>query len=337
MVLPEGLPFWDNPHFAIDDGLIAEIGAYYLAEQGDDADELTFYGGYLPLVTADLLCAPGVDKPKMNTYLGNMYLSGYWGGVWLRDVLFSNDIEGSEEPSGGPMDRLMEQLTSLIPGMEQLMSGGGERSIFNGVVAAAGEPVKIAFNGEPVDITMANRGSMEMLLMIYGYDYGYYYYLVDNPPNGIEKPEDPLICNEFLDCRMADLDLVTLNAYKPVLDKLFDPACAEDGDRWCILNRLVNQVGRGAVAQGDSTWDGIMSSNTMLDPAYAPLMDLSARFMLVSELTLLPSMKGWAERDLEAGRCGLFQAGAMVAWLGGYVSGLSSTLEEGIFPELNGP
>ena len=75
----------------------------------------------------------------------------------------------------------------------------------------------------------------------------------------------------------------------------------------------------------------------MTDEAYGPLIDLSARFMLVSELTLLPTVKGYAEYDEESARCGLLQQAGMMAWLGSYVMGLSSTLPEGTFPELNCP
>lgn len=66
-----------------------------------------------------------------------------------------------------------------------------------------------------------------------------------------------------------------------------------------------------------------------------PLVDLSARFMLVSELTLLPTVKAYAENDETAGRCGLLQQAGMMAWLVSYAFGIGSSLPEGTFPELN--
>lgn len=68
---------------------------------------------------------------------------------------------------------------------------------------------------------------------------------------------------------------------------------------------------------------------------YNPLVDLSARFMLVSELTLLPIIKRYAGYDETAGQCGMLQQAGMMAWSGSYVIGLSLFLPEGTFPELN--
>ena len=79
----------------------------------------------------------------------------------------------------------------------------------------------------------------------------------------------------------------------------------------------------------------IMNQN-MDKETYALLLDLSARFMLVAEMSILPAMKGYAEADSDACRCGLLQQAAMIVWAGSYFMGLSSDVPAGTFPSING-
>lgn len=164
--------------------------------------------------------------------------------------------------------------------------------------------------------------------------------MIDNPPDNAIPGEDPLKCNEFMDCRMESHELATLNIYKPALEDLLHPGhlymCSTaECVKWIEMCEVKNLFGLGSVSPGNLVWYLIMSNKAMMEEAYAPLVDLSARFMLVSELTLLPTVKGYAEDDETAGRCGLLQQAGMMAWLASYALGLGSSLPDGTFPELN--
>ena len=324
IVIPENTRFKENAHIKLDKNLMAQIGAGYCMESGGDPDALDFYGGYLPMLSADQFCHSVFNKEQMQNYLGNMYISGLYGGLWLRDVLFSN-------PQDGERNKMIDMLRKMIPAAAVPAADSGfDQSIFEGFANAAGAAVDVSLTGTAKEVRVANHLFVPAGLIIYGYDYGYYYYLIDNPIEGIPPFEDPLLCNDFMDCRMAAYELETLTRYKPVLDSLFNPPSLE----WIEMNLAAIIFGKGSVALGDLAWESIMARSTMFDNAYLPLIDLSARFMLVSELTLLPTMKGYAESDEAAGRCGLLQQAGMIVWLGSYVQGLASTLPEGMFPDI---
>jgi len=80
-----------------------------------------------------------------------------------------------------------------------------------------------------------------------------------------------------------------------------------------------------------------MRTSEISSSIYNLLLDLSARFLLVSELTLLSMMKGYAECDYDAGKCGILQEAGMTIWATSYFMGLTSDLPEGTFPELECP
>lgn len=332
--IPDVTPFWDNSGIIIDTELMNTFAVMYSAEYGAAANALDFFCGYLPLKSADDFCQAGQSKELIQKYLGNMYVSGYYGGVWLRDVLFSNSSD--IQP-----DDIMGLIMSKFPDvMKNLMALGADELVFKGIGTLAGASIDTSLYGSALAVKAANRLTVDVFLMIYGYDYGYYYYLVDNPPSGVSS-DCPLACNSFMDCSMKNIELSTLTTYKPVLEDLLHPdylnIYSAKAMRWVEMNNAMNIVGKGSVSLGNLVWDGIMSSSEMMNDAYLPLMDLSARFMLVSELTLLPTMKGYADLDTTAGRCGLLQEAGMLVWLGAYVMGLGSDLPEGTFPALMCP
>lgn len=332
ITLPSDTPFWTNNYIIIDQASIVGIATTYCAEQGANANALEFFCGYLPLKTVDKFCTTSPSREQMKKYLGNMYISGFYGGVWLRDVLFSN----TSDPNATD---LMSVLMEMMPqAMKSIMALGADEPIFQGVAGLGGEAVNLAMDGSLLDIIHHNYASIDAYLTIYGYDYGYYFYLIDNPPDGI-TPESPLQCSRFMDCTMTDFTLTTLNQYKPVVDKVYknewwkvwDPTALKYADMYTHMT----VTGEGSVDTGSLVWEQIMGSSDLFDAAYEPLIDLSARFMLVSELALLPSMQGYCELNKTAGKCGLLQEAGMMIWLGSYMLGLSSDLPEGTFPVLN--
>jgi len=329
--LPQDTPFWVNDHIKIDQATLVGMAQQYQAEAGNAANPLEFFLGYLPLKTVDRFCTTNPDKEQMRKYLGNMYISGFYGGVWLRDVLFAN-------PSDPNANDLMSVLMKMMPdAMKKIMALGADELIFKGVANFGAGAVDLGLNGSLLEIIHHNYMSVDSCMMIYGYDYGYYFYLTGNPPDGV-TPANPLQCSRFMDCRMSGFELATLNQYKPVADKIFNPQCWKVWDpaamKYCDMFHKMKMAGQGSVALGNLVWEQIMGSSEMFDSAYKPLVDLSARFMLVSELALLPTMKGYAELNKAAGKCGLLQEAGLMVWVGSYFMGLASNLPEGTFPEL---
>ncbi|MBN2105908.1 MAG: hypothetical protein JW832_00670, partial [Deltaproteobacteria bacterium] len=319
--LPQDTPFWENNHITIDVALINTMAADYMAEAGSGANPLKFFLGYLPLKTVDQFCTTSPDKEQMRRHLGAMYISGFYGGLWLRDMLFSN-------PADPSANGLIAMLMKMMPqAMKDIMALGADELVFKGVANLGGGAVDLGLKGSLLDIIHHNYMSVDMFLMIYGYDYGYYYYLINNPPPGV-TPVNTLQCDRFMDCTMTGFELTTLNQYKPVGDRLLNPQCWKFWDpaavKYCDMYHKIKITGEGSVSMGNLVWQQIMGSSQLFDAAYNPLVDLSARFMLVSELALLPTMKGYAELNKTAGKCGLLQEAGLMVWVGSYFMGLSS-------------
>ena len=137
----------------------------------------------------------------MNKYLGAMYISGYFGGVWLRDMLFSNS-------GGAPADSMVEKIINAMmekmpEALRKVMDMGGEQVIFKNLTLLLGTTMYMAISGSKATVLTACWANAAPFFTVYGYDYGYYYYLIDNPPEGAAHGEDPLLCSAFMDCRMG--------------------------------------------------------------------------------------------------------------------------------------
>ncbi|MCD6569725.1 MAG: hypothetical protein J7L53_03380 [Deltaproteobacteria bacterium] len=324
------MPFWDNPTIEIDETLILQLASDYCSDAGGEASSPAFFLGYLPLWSVDELCQISPDKAQISKFLGNLYISGYFGGVWLRDALSTNNVD--------PENVSMPLKQAMPEALREKMELGNDALIFYALTCLVGGLIDVALEGYNSLIFIANRLSIEPFLMLYGYNWGYLDFMLENPPDGIVPPDDLIICNRFLDCQMPDAKLVTLTQYKPVLDKLYTPPIWRWWDssswKWLEMRTALEIWGKGSVAAGEGVWEHIMSDSELSEPAYNLLIDLSARFLLVAELSLLPTMEGYAEYDGDAGGCGLLQEAGMIMWAASYFMGLHSLQPEGTFPEL---
>jgi hypothetical protein len=322
VVIPS-YPFWNTDVIAVDMSLIRKAAAEFCAEKGAEANAPEFIMGYLPLWSADRLCGSDGGQTAVAALLGNLYISGYFGGLWLRDAL-----GGGEE---------LQDMQGTLKGILEDAAAdeadfSGSRPVFMILTSIARMKVNTAISGNDLATRIADRVSLDPFLMIYGYNWGYFMYILDNPPDGMVPPEGyDEVCPRFMDCDIPGVTLETMRTYKPVLNSLYAP----ETPRWVEVNSLMRLWGQGAVATGENVWGIIMANSTMSQPAtYELLLDLSGRFMMMAELSLLPAMKGYAEGDMAAGRCGLLQEAAMIIWAGSYFMGLGSDQPDGTFPEL---
>ena len=323
VVLPQ-FPFWDNPTIEINETFILELALDYCTNVGENASGVEFFLGYLPMWSADELSHTS-EKSQIGKLFGNLYLSGYFGGVWLRDALSPNNTNSKD---------ISEVLMKLMPnvlGVE--METKSDKFIFYVLTCFAGGLTDIALQGRNNTIFIINQFSIKTFLLFYGYNWGYLNFILENPPNGTIPPDDIIVFNRFLDCQMPGVEFESLNQYKSVLDKLYNPPTW----KWLKMRIALELWGKGSVSAGQDVWENIMDNSELSSSVYNLLIDLSARFLLVSELTLLSMMKGYAECDYDAGKCGILQEAGMTIWATSYFMGLASDLPEGTFPELECP
>jgi len=322
--IPE-IPFKQNSAVKIDREVIETFARQYVAEKAGTWTNEEFFLGYLPLKSADMLCTATEGAYETRRLLGNLYVSGYFGGVWLRDAMGGDTKEAETLLSG-----------TLSDGTGETMDSYPVSVVFDVLMKAASMKIKRAESGGLASIA-ACRLSLPSFLLIYGYNWGYFDYILNNPPNGAGGVERPCYCSRMLDCTVDGLNLVTLNEYKDERDLLETPrkAGGVSALRWYEMSLLTGIWANGAVSTGSGVWKNIMNEDMDKD-AYALLLDLSARFMLVAEMSIMPAMKGYADSDVDACRCGLLEQAAMIVWAGSYFMGLSSDAPAGTFPSING-
>lgn len=322
--IPE-FPFRQNTAIKIDRDAIEAFARQYVSDEGGAGTNEEFFLGYLPLKAADMLCSADSGAFETESLLGNLYVSGYFGGIWLRDAMSGNT-------------RQAEALLSntLSEGTGETIDSSRVSVVFDVLIAAAALKMKRAESGGLASIA-ACRLSLPSFLLIYGYNWGYLDYILNNPPDGAEGIERPCCCTRMLDCSVEGLNLEILDEYKDERELIENPREAGGISvlRWYEMRLLTGLWAEGAVSTGSGVWENIMNEDMDKD-AYALLLDLSARFMLVAEMSIMPAMKGYADSDIDACRCGLLEQAAMIVWAGSYFMGLSSEAPAGTFPSING-
>lgn len=314
-------PYWSNDTFVIDEAIIAEYADDYCARAGAAATVEDFFYGDLALRSIDALGMDPEAAEDIDALLGNLYISGYFGGIWLRDSL---------EDTGGT--RMAPGSTLALQHLNRSAQAGQVRDhlIFSTLTAVVQKQVALALEGTPGAVLLANRSTLPSFLYLYGYNLGYIDVLLQYPPPGTPSQEGKLVCGDFLDCSSPAFELEVLERFSPALSSLAAPSNA----RWHGMGRVVEQYGVSSMEDGQAVWEDILSESTVSSAAYDPLMDLSVGYLLVSEAAVLAGMTAWAEGDIDAGRSGLLLQSGLSLWSGAYFMGLASSAAVGTSPTL---
>lgn len=308
------MPFERTDFFNVDEKLIAAVAAEYNSASGTEASNLHFFLGYLPIWSVDGLCAETCEKAYVKSLLGNFTVSGFFGGVWLRDEIKLTTFKGMRT------GKLFKRIHR------------GASKVFEFAIKRL---VNAALKGSDRSVRILSRSSIEPFLILNGYNWGYFDYIMKNPPEGAEPPERYReLYERFLDCRMPGVRIAVLEKYKTVLDCLYARRGEAVAGRWREMKAVLITWKKFSAATGSFVWHIIMN-DSMPGPVYELLLELSARFLLIAELCILPAMKCYAEGDIEAGRAALLQQAGMIAWAGSYMVGLTSDLPEGTFPAID--
>ena len=138
IVLPV-LPFTDSASVKVDRDLITGMAQAYCLQAGDTASGPAFFLGYLPLAAADALGGEGLDADMAARHLGSLAVSGYFGGVWLRDALADRQAAQALSAFGLGVLLLDDQATSR--------RAPGSAPVFGVLAAMAESALSIALTG----------------------------------------------------------------------------------------------------------------------------------------------------------------------------------------------
>ncbi len=308
MVLPE-YPYMDHSSIRVDPALLDRLAGRFLDQGGSRSDISTFLFYYIPVWALDAIGKGGGSN--LEELEGLLYLSGFFGGVWLKGVLHP------EEPfSGAPSLSSFKEDT--------------ENNIFSFLASFTELLNDLARSGKPHALTQFAGDSLNPLLFLYGYNLGYLQGILDNPPAGAVAPEGYLTCDHLLDCRTPLRGISLLEELLPLLRSLRDPP----DSRWSRIARQVRKTVPSAMETGARIWSNHLSVEDMRPESYHVLLDLSAGFLLYSQVLVLSAMDAWGNGNPEMGRSTVGLNAGMAAWAGGYGIGLVSRYPGDHLPRL---
>ena len=314
--LPQ-MPITEGWSFTVAPESVAEVAAGYVTEGGDPADAARFFFGDLAVTSLDTL-AGEVTPDQARLQLGNLAVSGYFGGIWLRDNLRA-------APTAAPAAEPAAEPGSMATPVDLTVSAIGIRlfdALATGLMGAAAAP------GGVLTRTAAHA-SVPVLLALYGYNRGYLEVLLENPPPGVPPLGDTLVCEGFLDCNSDAFPLEIAHRYDAGLQRLESPTNL----RWREMS-LMTAVLEGATGAGRFVWEAIASAGAFSPASYQALVELSSAYLMVSKAAVLAGMLGYADGDTELARSALrLQAGLWI-WSGAYFAGLASNAPAGTMPAI---
>lgn len=307
--LPQ-LPSTGGASFTVSTAAIADVASRYVAAGGDPTDSARFFFGDLAVSSLQTLASPDITAEEVRTQLGNLSVSGYFGGIWLRDNLRAAPV-AAPAPSSAPVDLTVSAL------------GIG---LFDAVAAGL---TGAAATGNPWITTTVAHASVPVLLTLYGYNRGYLDVILQNPPAGVPPMRDTLSCRGFLDCSSSAFPLPIATSYDAALTNLESPATLPwlEMAAWSKLLEITTGAGR-------FVWEAIARAGAFSPTSYAALVELSSDYLMVSKAAVLSSMTAAADGNADlAGAALRLQAGLWM-WSGSYFAGLASNAPVGTLPAI---
>ena len=303
------MPVSKTRAYTVSQPAITDAATAYVAAGGDPADSPRFFFGDLATSSLDILASRSLTRDQVRVEMGNLAVSGYFGGIWLRDNL------RAEPPQPGQPVRAGSQTGGVVSAIGLRM--------FSQLVAGLSTVSKV-----PLISSLTAHASVPVLLALYGYNKGYLEYLLDNPPAGVPSMRDTLTCKGFLDCNSSLVKLEIANRYDGALVDLAHPPTL----RWAEM-KLWSSALELTTGAGSFVWK-IIGAGGFSPTSYASLVDLSSAYLMISKAATLASMQSYADRDRELASAALLLQGGLWMWSGAYFSGLASNAPRGTIPTI---
>ncbi len=305
VILPDH-PYFPGTVMAPAPDLLDEMARVYLERTPAPSRAMTrFLFGDAPVELFDRIFVS--DDPASlpcGGYLWVFHLSGYFGGVWLRDELARS---GHNEAIAG---------FSVTPSEDAFVDETGRAG--RALAAAAGGGAELLAYAE-ASLFDDTQG----LIDSFGYNEGYLLQIVERPPDGLVTPAGLVVCPATaaegpLTCAYATSRLRALDRFADVSDAL----ARADGPYAGLAARIVPLQDAG-VARGRTVWDGMLNVAGFTQEAYEQLLDISSAFLETVQATVLSTVRAVAEGDEIAGRRGAVANACMGVWLTSYLVGIT--------------
>lgn len=307
------IPVENGTSFTVSRDAITQVAADYVAGGGDPADSPRFFFGDLAVASLEQLADPAATPDQTRLLLGNLAVSGYFGGIWLRD-----NLRGPATVAPAVVTAATTPAIDLSPSAIALHLFDG---LATGLVGAA--------QSNPWIATTVAHLTVPVLLALYGYNKGYLEVVLDNPPPGAPSMADTLTCDGFLDCKSSAFPLELATRYDAALPQLDHPTTLG----WAEMS-VWSKVLESATGAGRFVWQAIVSAGGLSPTSYAALVDLSSAYLMVSKAAVLSSMIAAADGDAAIGSTSLRLQAGLWMWSGSYFAGLASSAATGTLPTI---
>jgi hypothetical protein len=312
-------PWWENTGLEIDRNRMAALAGDWCSTTGGEGGAPGFFFEALPVQAVGSICGLGgtglAAEPRV--LLGDLFLSGWYGGLWFRD--HAGFGSGGGGPPRGPVSQ--EDFDSLAGNAKFLLDlaagGTDEEIVARGLVALDGPPDA----GFPDSLA-------DSLLTLYAYNTGYVSAILDHPPADRSGGEFQHPCAGYLDCPLGGTPLEVYAPFRVALDRL-----AKSTDpRWTALASDV-EYSKSWVEVGKSLWN----DNGIDAAVWRVLVGINASYLRVGDVAVLAALLGYGDRDAKVGRCGILLEAASDTWNRAYFLALLSDAPPGTLPSVQCP
>jgi hypothetical protein len=274
--------------------------------EGEEPEMERFLFGYVPVEVFNRIFDG--DESETSGLLWLMWLSGYFGGRWLR-----GEIEVAQP--GAP-------LTTYSKTPDQVTFDSIMATAKVGLDAAAADDATVLeyareslYDKPP---TEPDGDPIRGLTDNFGYNKGYMLQILEVPPEGLEAgPAYQITCGGLFDCAYATPRLTVLTE----LAELQAQVAAGEGE-FAGLAAELKTFQDEAEPRGRMVWSSGLSVKGFPQKSYDQLLDVSSSFLETVQATALVMIDAAATENAARARTGAIANAAMGVWLSGYRVGL---------------
>jgi len=328
------LPSFSSSSVVVDTTVIDSFATTYC--EGNPASPslrvADFFYSYLPLSSFDQVFQSNgsLTAYTLAQLLGNLYVSGYFGGIWLTGILFpgsaQTDVSGASLSfvdeiarfAKGPYSKgdaaAGDWLTWLQRLLGWILGDPGSQCL----VTYCGNEISFAQN-PPSSAMLMDRLSDHLTYMVSlcGYDLGFLLQMFAQMPWGLYKFSTGQC---LLDFSSTSVDLATdlLGNWSGVIPNLLNPA---PGTPWTALQSIMQEKGVTCVPWGEDVWELLLAQTNLTGSGFIELFNLGVKYQLLAQTITLAEMYALANLDDATGQLALILEACFVLWTGAFVIG----------------
>jgi hypothetical protein len=304
-------PFWPNDVAVEAPAALDALAASYVEGLGDGEEpemERFLFGDLAVRVFDEVF--EGTTTERRQELMWMMWMSGYFGGRWLRGEIADAQPDAllvgfSTPPTEGSFEGTIGRAADRLSALD-----GDDAEILAAARAALFDRPPAEEGGDPIQGLTDN----------FGYNRGYLEEILATPPEGVEaSPQFQVNCGGLFDCVYTTPKLAVLEelgGFQALLN-------SEDPPDPALVAELL-PVQDAAIPRGVGVWSGGLSVQGFSQESYDQLLDVSSSFLETVQAAALINTRAVAEEDVDAARTGLVAEAVMIVWLEAYRAGLTN-------------